>query len=80
MTFNDLRQKDVINICDGRRLGRPLDIELSDRACIEAIIVPSPGGIMSVFRQDRGGIAISWSCVRRIGDDVILVELDNGDM
>ena len=25
MTFGELRQKDVINICDGRRLGRPID-------------------------------------------------------
>lgn len=80
MTYSELRQKDVINICDGRRLGRPTDIVLSERACIEAIIVPAPGGIMSVFRPEKEGFPISWSCVRRIGDDVILVELEKEDV
>ena len=76
MTFSELRQKDVINICDGRRMGRPFDIILNDRACVEAIIVPSPGGLMSIFKNDRDGITISWDCIRRIGDDVILVEFE----
>jgi len=76
MTFSELRQKDVINIIDGRRLGRPVDIALTERACIDAIIVPAPAGLMSVFRPDRQGMVIPWGCVRRIGDDVILVELN----
>lgn len=76
MTFSDIRQKDVINICDGRRLGRPFDVILNERACIEALLVPSQGGFMSIFRGDRDGMAIGWDRIRRIGDDVILVELD----
>ena len=76
MLFSELRQKDVINICDGRRLGRPVDLALNEHACIEALVVPAQGNIMSVFRGDKEGATISWDCVRRIGDDVILVELD----
>lgn len=76
MTFSDLKLKDVINICDGRRLGRPFDIVLNEHACIEALLVPSQGGLLSMFKGERDGLAISWSRVRRIGDDVILVELD----
>ena len=30
MSFSDLKQKDVINICDGRKLGRPIDLILMD--------------------------------------------------
>lgn len=75
MTFSELRQKDVINICDGRRLGRPFDVILNERACIEALLVPSQGGFMSIFKSDRDGIAIGWDRIRRIGDDVILVDM-----
>ena len=75
MTFSELRQKDVVNICDGRRMGRPFDIILNEHACIEAIIVPTQGGFMSMFKGDREGMAIEWSNIRRIGDDVILVEV-----
>lgn len=77
MTFQELRQKDVINICDGRRMGRPFDIILNDSACIEAIVVPGQNGLMSMFKCDRDGFVIKWECIRRIGDDVILVEIDD---
>lgn len=77
MTFSELRQKDVVNICDGRRMGRPFDIILNDRACIEAIVVPGQNGFMTMFRGEKDGLAISWECIRRIGDDVILVEVDS---
>jgi YlmC/YmxH family sporulation protein len=77
MTFSELRQKDVINICDGRRLGRPYDICLNDRACVEAIIVPEPCGMFGFFRFDKEGLVIPWDRIRRIGDDVILVELNS---
>ena len=76
MTFSDLRQKDVINICDGRNMGKPTDVILSENACIEAILVPAPGSILNLFKPDKGCITIEWSHVRRIGDDVILVDFN----
>ena len=77
MSFSEIRRKDVINICDGRKLGRPIDLLLNDSACAEAIVVPGrSGGILALFRQDREGLVIEWDRVRRIGDDVILVEVD----
>ncbi len=77
MSFSEIRQKDVINISDGRKLGKPIDIILNDNACAEALVVPGgSGGLLGVFRQDREGCVIPWNRVRRIGDDVILVEVD----
>ncbi len=75
VNFSDLKQKDVINVSDGRRLGKPIDVMFTESACIEAIVVPDSFNIMNCLKQTRNGISISWSCVRRIGDDVILVEL-----
>lgn len=77
MSFSELKQKDVINIRDGRRLGRPIDLLLNENACVEALVVPGgDGGFWSLFRPDRDGFSIPWRQVRRIGDDVILVEVD----
>lgn len=78
MSFSDIRQKDVINICDGKKLGKPIDLVLNDNACIEALVVPGQnGGILGMFKQDREGCIIPWDRVRQIGDDVILVEVDS---
>ena len=77
MSFSDLRQKDVINICDGRKMGRPIDLILNERACIEALVVPGgSGGVFGLLKPERDGYIIPWQMVRQIGDDVILVELE----
>ena len=77
MSFSELKQKDVINICDGRKLGRPIDLILNDSACVEALVVPGArGGLLNLFRPDREGCVIPWRRVRQIVDDVILVEFE----
>lgn len=79
MSFSEIRQKDVINIRDGKNLGKPIDLILNDEACIEALVVPGEtSGFWGLFRQNREGCAIDWRQVRRIGDDVILVETQAG--
>lgn len=79
MTFSELRDKDVINICDGKRYGHPIDLELNDQACAVALVVPCQTGWKSLFRSVREGYVVPWSRVRRIGDDVILIELEAGN-
>lgn len=77
MSFSDIRRKDVVNICDGRKMGKPIDLVLNDDACVQALVVPGrSGGMLGFLKQDREGCVIDWSRVRRIGDDVILVEVD----
>ena len=42
-TFNELREKEIINICDGARLGRICDLELDDcTGLLCSIVVPGP--------------------------------------
>ncbi len=76
MSFSELRAKEVINICDGRRLGRPIDLVLNENACVEALVVPGQYSLKNLVKGLREGIIIPWNRIRRIGDDVILVELD----
>ena len=78
MSFSDLKQKDVINICDGRKMGRPIDLILNEHACVEALILPGgSAGVFGLLRPEREGCVIPWRLVREIGDDVILVEMDS---
>lgn len=71
----NFREKEVINICDGRRLGYVSDIEFN--VCdgkITAICVPLPGGFLGLGGKDR--LSIPWDRIERIGEDVILVNAD----
>ena len=75
MRICELRQKEVVNICSCRTLGCPLDIELNPRTgCVEAIIVPVPGKMCGLFGPATE-YGIPFSCIRQIGEDIILVEI-----
>lgn len=79
MTFSELKQKDVVNVRDGRRLGKPIDLVFNTSSCVEALVVPLPGGFLNLLKQDKEGCLVPWERILRIGDDVILVELHEGD-
>ena len=76
MTFSQLKQKEVINTCDGGRLGNVCDLDLSPDGRILELVVPGPFCIQKVFRPD--GVAIPWSSVSMMGEDVIVVTLPGG--
>ena len=73
-TISDLRCKEVVNICDGKRLGYVSDVRVdlcSGR--LTAIVVPGKGKLFRLFDKDGDGV-IPWGAIRNIGDDIILVE------
>ena len=79
MTLSELRQKDVINTRDGRSLGKVMDIEfcLCDGR-ITAIVVPGEFRFGHMLRGERAGVVIPWEMICKIGDDVILVDIEVG--
>jgi len=72
---SDLRLRDVVNILDGRRLGVVSDVEVDlGSGRIVAIVVPGPGRFLGIFGREADYV-IPWERIRKIGSDVILVEL-----
>ncbi|MEW9122315.1 MAG: YlmC/YmxH family sporulation protein [Thermotaleaceae bacterium] len=75
ISTSDLREKEIVNITDGRRLGFVTDIEVNlEKGRLEALIVPGPGKFLGIFGKDNDFI-ITWHEIKKIGVDVILVEL-----
>ncbi len=74
--FYDFRQKEVINVCDGVRLGFVCDLEFEISGRIVSLIVLEQKNGFRFFGKCRE-FRIPWKCIRRIGDDIILVEVNN---
>lgn len=76
--YSDLREKEVVNIYDGRCLGTICDlcIDLCSGQ-ITAIVLPQCGGRLNAFFRRGEDLIIPWFKVIKIGSDVILVELEN---
>lgn len=75
-TFSELRRKEIINVCDGARLGCVCDLELDDcTGQICSLIVPGPARLWGLIRGSDE-LVIPYCKIQKIGDDVILVRAD----
>ena len=75
MRITDLHCKEVICIADGRRLGFVTDVEIEvPSGQVVAIVVPGPCHFFG-FLGRQGDYFIPWKCVKRIGPDIILVDI-----
>ena len=75
LTFCELRAKEVVNMCDGKRLGNIIDL-VYDSTCarVLGIVVPAEKTLFSFFKNNSV-IFIPYNRIRKIGKDIILVEL-----
>jgi len=77
--ISDLRMREIINIVDGRRLGMIKDIDINlEEGKIDAIILPGlNGGRFLGFLGKEEEIVVPWNKIKKVGMDVILVEVNN---
>ncbi|MEW6522526.1 MAG: YlmC/YmxH family sporulation protein [Bacillota bacterium] len=73
--ISDLENRDVVNITDGRRLGNVVDVEMDlESGRIVAIIIPGAQRFLGFFGREND-LVIPWDKIKKIGADVILVEV-----
>ena len=73
--ISELRARDIVNVSDGKKLGRVKDIELNmEDGYVTGFILPSESTFLKILFRNED-IFIPWSKVAKIGDDVILVDL-----
>jgi len=75
ITLESLKDREVINVCDGRRLGNVCDAQFD--ICtgqLTGLIVPGECNFLGISKGDD--ILIPWGCIERIGDDIIIIRCD----
>ncbi len=75
MKISELKCKEVICVCDGRRLGFVTDAEVElPEGIIRSIMVPGPCRFLGLWGR-KDDYVIPWCCIKRIGPDIILVDV-----
>ena len=73
--FTDLQCKEVICVNDGRRLGFITDVQIAvPEGNVVALVVPGPCRYLGIWGR-HDDFVIPWNCVRRIGPDIVLVDV-----
>ncbi len=74
LTTADLSSMEVINLCDGAKLGCPTCIELDcDDGKITALLLPQSKGFSLLGKAEY--YRIPWCKIQCIGEDTILVNI-----
>ena len=80
MFSDDFQCLEVINLCGGERLGFPSEFEFDiDCASILSFTVVKPCKGFSIFGE-KEEFVIPWCKIECIGEDAILVRLDNSEL
>ena len=75
MRICELREKEVINICNCECLGFVVDVDIDVcTGCVCALIIPRCGKLWG-FMGKNDDLIIPWCQIKRIGPDIILVEI-----
>lgn len=75
MRFSELGTKEIVNLFDGERVGLlgEADLVIDDQSGeIREILFPKRRGL---WRQQKP-LALAWSAIRRIGSEVIIVDVE----
>jgi len=79
MRLSELHSREIINLHDGARVGLVGETEIlfdPETGEIQELLLPARGGIW----QRRRSLAIPWEAVRRIGPEVMIVEVQSPKM
>ncbi|MDR3587192.1 MAG: YlmC/YmxH family sporulation protein [Desulfosporosinus sp.] len=83
MLLSDLAGKEIINLHDGAKLGLvgDADLDISLNGSVEAIILTSRGGVSGFWSsrgdRDREVLVIPWQTIKKVGSEVIIIDLQN---
>ncbi len=81
LSFNELKKRDVINLPDGRCLGRIIDLRLDfPKGSLAGIVVPGRKSRRIFALFDRSEVYIDRSRIIKIGGDVILVDISTNPL
>lgn len=80
MRLSELGDKEIVNLNNGGRLGLLNDADIifdEDTGKIMSLIAPERKLSFKLLGIESNGMEIPWSAIRKIGYDMIIVELDN---
>ena len=79
ITTADLFCMEVINLCDGGKLGYPSALEFcAEDGRVTALVIPRDCGFLGLGKTER--YRIPWCRIECIGEDTVLVKLTAADL
>lgn len=73
MYLSELQSKDVVNIKDGKKIGNIVDVSIDNNGFMISLIIQKNKFNINFFKSNNDD-EIKWNQIKKIGEDVILVD------
>ena len=73
--MEELCRKEVINICNGNRIGYIRDVNIETETAQICSLIVEPVGFV-LFKKKHSNHCIPWNAVRIIGKETVLVQYE----
>lgn len=73
MRLSDLQDKDIVNVEDGKKIGKIIDVVIDEQGNMKALIVQRTK-MLNMF-SNASEMEVKWNQIKKIGTDVILVNI-----
>lgn len=75
MRISELQRKDIVNINDGKIIGRVIDADIDPKnGSLNYLIIDKNKYLKGLFTSD-GEVSIKYEQIKKLGSDVILIEI-----
>ena len=75
MLLSELQRKDIVNINDGKKVGKIIDAEIDEvSGNLRSFIIEQSKYLRSMFRSDSD-LKVKYDQIKKMGKDVILIDL-----
>lgn len=75
MRLSDLQNKTLVNVNNGKNIGNIVDVNIDfENGNILSFIIESKSNGFSFFSKEND-ILVKWTDIRKIGEDVIIVDV-----
>lgn len=74
MRLSELQHKDIVSINDGKKIGTIIDVIINEKGLLDSLVVEKSIFLISMF-TNKNEISVKWDQIKKIGEDVILVNL-----
>lgn len=76
MYLSELQSKDIVNIKDGKKIGNIVDVSIDNNGHMTSLIIQKNKFNLNFFKNNNDD-EIKWNQIKKIGEDVILVDTNN---
>lgn len=75
MKLSELQRKDIINIKDGKKIGRIVDVEFDIKSGYMIHFVIEKYNFVRNLFSTTDDLTIKFTQIKKLGEDVILIEI-----